>query len=171
MSPSSDKLSIITWPGYLKSETYWTQLAQDGVHIAIDYRYVNKHCEGDVCPLPNTDDVIQRFGKTAFDLKGAYLNIPVKPEHLWLTASVWDEGLYEFKRAPFGHKGSGCTFVCVIQQVLQPIKEFADSYVDDISVFSDQWRSHFTHLERFPQVVKNSGFTLNLKKACLFKVK
>ena len=144
---------------------------QDGVRIAVDYRYVNKHCEGDAYPLPNIEDVIQRVGKanwiSTFDLKGAYLNVPVKPEHQWLTAFVWDEGLYEFKRAPFGQKGSGCTFVRVIQQVLQPIKEFADSYVDDISVFSNQWRSHLTHLERFLQVVKDSGFTLNLKKTCL----
>jgi len=50
---------------------------------------------------------------------------------------------------------------------LQPIKEFADFYVDDISVFSNQCQSHLTYLERFLQVVKDSGFTLNLKKTCL----
>jgi len=103
---------------------------QDGVRIAVDYRYLNKHCEGDAYPLPNVDDMIQRVGKanwiSTFDLKGAYLNIPVKPEHQWLTAFVWDEGLYEFTRAPYGQKGSGCTFVRVLQQVLQPIEEFAE---------------------------------------------
>ena len=29
---------------------------QDGVRIAVDYRYLNKHCEGDAYPLPNVDD-------------------------------------------------------------------------------------------------------------------
>ena len=144
---------------------------QDGVRIAVDYRYLNKHCDGDAYPLPNIDDVIQRVGKanwiSTFDLKGAYLNIPVKAEHQWLTAFVWDEGLYEFNRAPYGQKGSGCTFVRVIQQVLQPIKDFTDSYVDDVSVFSDQWRSHLCHLEKFLQVIKESGFILNLKKTSL----
>ena len=144
---------------------------QDGVRIAVDYRYLNKHCEGDAYPLPNVDDVIQRVGKanwiSTFDLKGAYLNIPVKPEHQWLTAFVWDEGLYEFTRAPYGQKGSGCTFVRVLQQILQPIKEFAESYVDDISVFSDLWQSHLTHIEKFLQVIKDSGFVLNLKKTSL----
>ena len=36
---------------------------QDGVRIAVDYRYVNKHCEGDAYSLPNIEDVIQRVGK------------------------------------------------------------------------------------------------------------
>jgi len=115
--------------------------------------------------------VIQRVGKAnwifTFDLKGAYLNIPVKPEHQWLTAFVWDEGLYEFTRAPYGQKGSGYTFVRVLQQNLQPIKEFAESYVDDISVFSDLWQSHLAHIEKFLQVIKDSGFVLNLKKTSL----
>jgi len=71
---------------------------------------------------------------------------------------------YEFLRAPFGQKGSGPAFVRVLQLVLQPIREFADSYVDDISVFSDQWRSHLSQLEKFLQVIKDSGFTLNLEK-------
>jgi len=31
---------------------------QDGVRIAVDYMYLNKHCEGDAYPLPNVDDVI-----------------------------------------------------------------------------------------------------------------
>ena len=74
---------------------------------------------------------------------------------------------YEFLRAPFGQKGSGPAFVRVLQLVLQPIREFADSYVDDISVFSDQWRSHLSQLEKFLQVIKDSGFTLNLEKTCL----
>jgi len=100
---------------------------------------------------------------STFGLNSAYLNIPVKPEHQWLTAFVWDEGLYEFTRAPYGQKGSGCTFVCVLQQVLQPIKEFPESYVDDISVFSDLWQSHLAHIEKFLQVIKDSGFVLNLK--------
>jgi len=45
------------------------------VRIAVDYRYLNKHCEGDAYPLPNIDDVIQRVGKanwiSTFDLKGS----------------------------------------------------------------------------------------------------
>jgi len=44
------------------------------------------------------------------------------------------------------------------------LKNFpSESYVDDISVFSDLWQSHLAHIEKFLQVIKDSGFVLNLK--------
>jgi len=88
----------------------------------------------------------------------------VRPDHQWLTAFVWDGGLYEFTRAPFGQKVSGSTFVRVVQQILQPVQQFTDSYVDDMSVFSNNWAYHLQHLDKFLQTIKKSGLTLNLKK-------
>ena len=53
------------------------------------------------------------------------------------------------------------------QVILSPLREFADSYVDDISVFSDAWLNHLSHIHSFLSAVKSSGLTLNLKK-CRF---
>ena len=98
---------------------------KDGVRIAIDYRYLNKFCLGDAYP-PDIGDIIQRVGKasliTTCDLKGAYWQVCVKEDHQWLTAFVWDEGLYEFTHAPFGQKGSGNSFLRAIKMVMQPLK-------------------------------------------------
>jgi len=141
---------------------------KDGVRIAIDYRYLNKFCVGDAYPTPDIGDIIQRVGKarliTTCDLKGAYWQIPVKEDHQWLTAFLWDGGLYEFTRAPFGQKNSGQSFVRAIQKVLQPLKRCADSYVDDTAVFSDEWSQHMEDLESFLQAISRAGMTLNLKK-------
>ena len=141
---------------------------RDGVRIAIDYRYVNKYSIGDAFPMPDISDLIQRVGQakiiSTFDAKGAYWQIGVRPDHQWLTAFVWDGGLYEFTRTPFGQKGSGNTFVRAVQLILQPIKQFTGSYVDDMSVFSDVWAQHLKHLKEFLLVIRDSGLTLNLKK-------
>jgi len=59
----------------------------------------------------------------------------VKPDHQWLTAFVCDQGVFEWKRTPFGIKSTGSSYVRAVQQVLKPLKRFADSYVDDMSVF------------------------------------
>ena len=73
---------------------------------------------------PEISDLIQKVGQVKFislcDIKSAYHQIEVKPEHQWLTAFVWDGGLFQYTRAPFGQKGSGdtCTFVRAVQQVL-----------------------------------------------------
>jgi len=116
---------------------------KDGVRIAIDYRYLNKFSLGDAYPTPDIGDIIQKVGKARLvstcDLKGAYWQILIKEDHQWLTAFVWDGGLYEFTRAPFGQKGSGNSFMRAIQMVLQPLKHCADSYVDDTAVFSNEW--------------------------------
>jgi len=108
---------------------------RDGVRLAIDYRYLNKYCLWDAYPMPDISYLVQRVGQakyiSSFDVKGAHWQIPVHPDHQWLTAFVWDGGLYEFTRAPFGQKGSENTFMRAIQMVVQPLRQFATSFVDD----------------------------------------
>jgi len=51
-----------------------------------------------------------------------------------------------------------------MQQVLQPVRKFTASSVDDMSVYSGTWHNHIEHIEQFLQQIHKSGFTLNLKK-------
>jgi len=141
---------------------------RDGIRLAIDYRYLNKYCLGDAYPMPDIADLLQRVEQakyiSSFDVKGAYWQIPVHPDHQWLTSFVWDGGFYEFTRAPFGQKGSGNTFMRAMLQVIQPLCQFTASFGDDVSVYSNQWKLHLAHVTRFLQAIRNSGLTLNLKK-------
>jgi len=102
----------------------------DGVRLAVDYRYVNRFTKGDAFPVQDISSLIQRIGKakyiTTCDAKSGYYQTPVHPSHRWLTAFVCDEGLSEFTRTPFGMKSSGATFVCAIQEILKPIKDFTE---------------------------------------------
>jgi len=61
-----------------------------------------------------------------------------REEDKWLTAFVCGAGLFEFNRAPFGLRNSGNSFVRAITKILRPIREFTDSFVDDVAVHSDQ---------------------------------
>jgi len=88
-----------------------------GVRLAVDYRYVNRHTVADAYPLPDFADIVQ----TA-----------VREKNRWLTAFTCEFGLFKFTRTPFGMRSSGCTFVRAMQQVLQPIRKFAASFVDDV---------------------------------------
>ena len=72
----------------------------------------------------------------------------MREEDKWLTALVCDAGLFEFNRAPFGLRNSG------------PIREFTDSFVDDVAVHSDQWKGHMNHLDQFLHTVKTAGVPL-----------
>ena len=70
---------------------------------------------------------------------------------------------------PFGLKSAGNSFVRAAQTILHPIRDFSNSYVDDLSTFSDDFDGHLCHLKQFLTVVRSSGLTLNLKKCSFAK--
>ena len=115
----------------------------------------------------------QRVGSkrwiTVVDAKSGYWATPVKPEDRWLTAFVYNNGLYRFRRTPFGLKSSATTFARALKKILKPVKDFTDSNVDDIATFPDEWRQHLLHLEQFLQTVSRAHITSNIKK-CKFAV-
>jgi len=53
----------------------------------------------------------------------------------------------------------------MLQHVLQPVSQFTASFIDDISVYSNEWHTHLMHLEKFLQTIKDAGITLHLKKS------
>jgi len=139
-----------------------------GVRIACDYRYLNSFTVGDAFPMPTIDEVLRNVGKgrfiSTFDAKSGYWQIPVAEEDRWLTAFVTHDGLYEWQRMPFGLKNAGATFVRAVRSILYPIRSFADSYVDDIGVGSQEWGDHMGHVRKFLETIRKSGICLNLAK-------
>jgi len=77
---------------------------------------------------------------------------------------VTDFGVFEWTRMPFGLKCASNSFIRAIQQVLQPIRDFSDSYFDDLATFSNDWLSHLNHVRLFLSKIRESGMTLNLEK-------
>ena len=63
-----------------------------------------------------------------------------------------------------GLKCASNSFIRAISQILQPIHEFSDSYVDDLATFSNSWSLHLEHVRKFLNVIRNSGLTLKLEK-------
>jgi len=103
-----------------------------------------------------------------------YWQIPLAEEHRWLTAFVTHDGLYEWLQMPFGFKNAGATFVRAVRFMLRPVRDFADLYVDDTGVGSQDWESHVfliggcdRRICRFLSIVREAGMTLYLAK-CKF---
>ena len=142
-----------------------------GVRLAIDYRHVNQHSAGDKFPTPDVQDVLQRVGKShfisCFDANSGYWQLNLRQDSRPLSAFVCDAGLFEFNRMPFGLKSAANTFIRCVSIILQPIKAFAEPFVDDMAVHSMTWNDHLKHLDQFLRTIQKSGLTLNLKK-CAF---
>ena len=122
---------------------------------------------------------IHKVGKahwiSSWDTRNGYWQILVKPEHRWLTAFVTDYGLFEWIRMPFGLKCASNSSIRALQQVLFPLREFCDSYVDDIATFTsgqtndrqDSWPLHLEQARTFLSAMRKAGLTLKLEK-CKF---
>ena len=121
----------------------------DGVRLVIDYRYVNQFTVNDAFRIPEMEDVIQKIGGkhyvTSFDCRQGYHQTAVREQDKWLTSFICLGQLFEFNRTPFGMKNAAQTFVRALQPLLKPLKEFADSYIDDSAVHSNIWRDHLIH--------------------------
>jgi hypothetical protein len=144
-----------------------------GVRLAIDYRYVNLFTLKDAYIMPNMNDLLQKVGSANFittaDCRSGYWQLPVRPEDRWLTAFAYDGGFWEWTRLPFGLKTSGNSFVRCVQMILNPVRDFSFSFVDDLSVCSDSWNLHMMQLRAFLTEIRKSGLTLNLKKCSFAK--
>ena len=147
--------------------------AGGGVRIAINYQYVNRYTIPDVTPLEDVQEIIQKVGNakyiSLYDAKSGYWQCKVRSQDQWLTAFVCDSGLYEWTRCPFGLRSSGCTFLKNLRQILEPVRAFVASYVDDTAVYSNDWESHIAHTDRYLSTIEASGMTLNLNKAIFAK--
>ena len=141
---------------------------ENGVRMCCDYRYLNKFTKGDAYPTPDISDIIHRVGGanwiSSWDMRSGYYQLLVKPEHRWLTAFVTDYGVYAWTRMPFGLKCASNSFIRAVQQVLQPIQKFCDSYVDDLATFSCHWEAHLEHVRQFLSTMRDAGLTLKLEK-------
>jgi Reverse transcriptase (RNA-dependent DNA polymerase)/RNase H-like domain found in reverse transcriptase len=139
-----------------------------GVRLAIDYRSVNLHSQGDAFVLPHLLDSIQNVEAahyiSVWDARTGYWQLGMKEESIWLAAFAYDGGLYEWNRMPFGLKTSGNSFCRCVHIIVQPIRDFCYQFVDDMSVCSETWTQHVAHLRSFLTVIRKRELTLSLKK-------
>ena len=150
---------------------------RDGIRLAVDYSYVNSFARSDPYPVPDIDAIMNRIGSASlistFDAALGYFQTPVRPGDEPLTAFICDDGIFEFLRTPFGGKTCGSTFIRAVQQVLKPVGQFTESFVDDMVVHTHAsngnrvFEAHLAHIERFLQRIKEAGMTLKLRK-CKF---
>jgi hypothetical protein len=145
---------------------------EDGLRLAVNYRFINSHTVVDPYPVPDINEIIQRVGKSrwisTFDSTSAYWQCKVSETDQALTAFVCDEGVFEFTRTPYGMVNSGSTFIRMVKQVLEPIHHFAEAYVDDmICHTADQWKQHLEQVDQFLQRIEDAKLTLRLGK-CRF---
>ena len=138
--------------------------------ICVDYRKLNKVTISDPEPMLTSEDLFQQLEKSKFfskiDLSKEYWQIPVAEEDIFKTAFVTPDGTYEFLQMPFGMKNSGATLVRGMKEVLSGMSA-VESYIDDLIVFSSDWKTHLRTLEELLKRLSEANLTARPSK-CIF---
>jgi len=129
--------------------------------MCVDYRRLNKLIKKENFPVPNIEERLQHAKRfkyfSSLDLNSGYYQIEIAPESRKFTAFITTDGLYEFKRLPFGSKNSPAVFNRLMAELQKRVqKGDMTHYMDDILIGSQT----FDEI----QILKECGLTLNLDK-------
>ena len=108
--------------------------------LVVDYRGLTKQTEHDSYSLPLNDGILQKQQKkrifTVLDLKHGYHQMPLHPDSRPCTAMSTPLGPMQWKVVPMGAKNGSAAFQRMMEDLLGPVRDYADPFVDDIIIGS-----------------------------------
>ena len=108
--------------------------------LVVDYRGLNEQTEHDSYSLPLIDTILQKQQKkrifTVLDLKHGYHQMPLHPDSRPCTAMSTPLGPMQWKVVPMGAKNGNAAFQRMMEDLLGPVRDCADPFVDDIIIGS-----------------------------------
>ncbi len=136
-------------------------------HFCTDYCKVNAITKPDSFPLPLMEDCVDNVGSARFitklDLLKGYWQVPLTERAAEISAFVTPDNFLNYTVMAFGLRNAPATFQHLINIVLG---DFANckAYLDDIVVFSSNWREHVNTLFTVFTRLLNASLMLNLAK-------
>ncbi|KAL5496662.1 hypothetical protein EMCRGX_G012995 [Ephydatia muelleri] len=145
---------------------------KDGrLRICGDFKVtVNTVLDIDKYPLPKPDDLFAalegglRF--TKLDLRQAYQQLALEERSQEFVTVNIHQGLYQFKRLPFGVASAPAIFQKFMDEILQGIPHVV-CYLDDILISGSSDEEHLANLEEVMKRLKAAGVHLCRGK-CVF---
>ena len=108
--------------------------------LVVDYRGLNEQTEHNSYSLPLIDTILQKQQKkrifTVLDLKHGYHQMPLHPDSRPCTAMSTTLRPMQWKVVPMGAKNGKAAFQRMMEDLLGPVRDCADPFVDDIIISS-----------------------------------
>ena len=167
------KKSRVTTVKNEKGEELSTRLTTSW-RVCIDYRRLNEVTRKDHFPLPFIDQLLERVSGHQYycflDGYSGYFQIEIAPEDQEKTTFTCPFGTYAYRRMPFGLCNAPATFQrCMLSMFSDMVERIMEVYMDDITVYGDDFEECLTNLEAILQRCIEKNLVLNWEK-CHFMV-
>lgn len=106
---------------------------------------------------------------SALDLKAGYHNIPLTKDAKKLTGFITQDGVYQWRRMPFGLQNAPAHFQRVVVAVVDRGDVQVVIYLDDIVVYGTDPRVVWEETKVVMERLSRAGFMINTRK-CKFLV-
>ena len=135
-------------PGWIEpSDSEWASRAfivpkeeKSEWRLVVDYRGLDEQTEHDSYSLSLIDTILQKQHKkrifTVLDLKHGYHQMPLHPDSRPCTAMLTLLGPMQWKVVPMGARTDNAAFQRMMEDLLGPVRDCADPFVDDIIIGS-----------------------------------
>ncbi|GJW92289.1 reverse transcriptase domain-containing protein [Tanacetum coccineum] len=138
--------------------------------VCIDYRKLNEATRKDHFPLPFMDQMLERLADNEFycflDGFSGYFQIPIDPQDQEkMTFTRFQDGLFAYRRMPFGLCNASGTFQrCMMLIFHDMIEKTMEVFMDDFSIFGDNFDSCLSKSERYGHKISKSGIEVDRAK-------
>jgi hypothetical protein len=118
--------------------------------------------------MQNATELRYKAGACGFlstlDILKGYWTIPMAEGSKEFTSFIGPKGQYQWRVMPYGLNGSAITFQKTMNELLRKHRDYADSYIDDIIIYSKTWDKHMEHVGAVLNTLKELNFSANLDK-------
>ena len=132
IEPSDSEWASLAFIVFKKVKGEW--------RLVVDYRGLNEQTEHDSYSLHLIDTILQKQQKkrilTVLDLKHGYHQMPLHPDSRPCTAISTPLGPMQWRVVPMGAKNGNAALQRMMEDLLGPVQDCANPFVDDIIIGS-----------------------------------
>jgi len=140
----------------------------------VDLRVRNANTVKMLSPLPDIDGVLWQVANAKYqsllDLKNVYEQIRIIPEHVGHSAVTTPDGNMVSLVIQMGDCNAPATYQALMNHIFSLyIGHFLDVYLNDITVYSDTFKDHMSHVRIVVDTLRRERLYLSLKKLNFFQ--
>jgi hypothetical protein len=139
------------------------------LRTVVDLRERNKNTQRQTSPLPDMEGMLRRTAskpfRTALDLKSAYEQIRIVPEHVGRSTVTTPDGNMVSQVIQIGDCNAPATYQALMNFLFSSyIGRFMDIYLDDIVIYSDTLAEHVRHVKLVLDILLREKLYLSRSK-------